>query len=109
MLQLNFRVSDLVCAKHDAESSNAAMGNAQHHGMAMDVDHEQQAAGEKKSCEIPVTKDCCQGVTSCAMTFGLGVDLSANGAPASHDGASAVRSDAPASLVSSPEPPPPRL
>src|SRR4051812_47668415 len=88
LLQLNFKLSDLVCAKHDRESSStAAVSSAQHREMAMPAGYNQQGAGEQKSCEIPVTRDCCQGVASCAMTFGLAAAVSGSAYhPRPHNG-----------------------
>ncbi|MFL5551375.1 MAG: hypothetical protein ACJ770_01085, partial [Gemmatimonadaceae bacterium] len=67
LLQLNFRASDLVCAAHEtASSSQAGTASGEHHQMVMSPDHAQQTLGDNQSCEIPVTRDCCQALTSCA-------------------------------------------
>jgi hypothetical protein len=106
MLQINFKQSDFVCAKHDGEPS-ATLNSAPHHDMAM-PGHDQQGADEQKSCEIPASRYCCQTVASCAMTFGLAADAPASAYhPAGHNG-SPTRGRIPASLVTAPEPPPPR-
>lgn len=106
MLQLNFKQSDLACSKHDREPS-ATRNSAPHHDMAM-PGHDQQRAGEQKSCEIPATRYCCQTVASCAMNFGLAVDARGTADLAGHHNGSLARARIPASLVTAPEPPPPR-
>jgi hypothetical protein len=108
MLQLNFKLSDYVCARHDGEPSSAVVNSAQHRDMAMPAGHQQQSAGEQTPCEIPVTRDCCNGVASCAMTFALAPDAPASVYhPSDHTG-SLLRARVPASLVTAPEPPPPK-
>jgi|SRR3954471_20208588 hypothetical protein len=107
MLQLTLRASDLMCARHDAQAPSAGFDHRS--AMSMAEGHDRQTAGEQKTCEIPVARDCCHGVVSCAMTLGLGERLSATNHLLDHDVALQLRTDAPTSPVSSPEPPPPKL
>ncbi|MFL5463096.1 MAG: hypothetical protein ACJ78G_07680 [Gemmatimonadaceae bacterium] len=109
-LQLNFRASDLVCAAHDGgRSSHAGVAAGEHHEMAMSADHTEQSAGEKQSCEIPVTRDCCQALTSCAMTLDACASPTNSGISLDRARAASATADAPASLIQRPEPPPPKL
>jgi hypothetical protein len=110
VLQLNFRASDLACAKHVGEStSKAQTSSAQHHGMAMPAQGEQQAATEQRSCEIPATKDCCLALISCALTLASEEDAGIRSAVRTREVAPKLTADVPVSLIRAPEPPPPRL
>ena len=110
MLQLNFRLSDLVCSRHNgAATAHGEMNSAEHHGTPMPSDNTHDAVGEKQSCEIPATRDCCQALVSCALTLGLESAASPTRIPLDHASASSLSARAPASEVQAPEPPPPKL
>src|SRR2546423_3104405 len=106
-LQLNLRAIDLVCAKHEGSAAKVAEHSSSHE-MAADSHASHGVTHKKQSCEIPASRDCCQAVTSCAMT--LAISETSSPAPLLNEReVVSARLIVPASLIRAPEPPPPRL
>src|SRR5256885_15980139 len=106
-LQLNVRAIDLVCAKHEGSAAKVAEHSSSHE-MAAESHAGHDATHKKQSCEIPASRDCCQAVTSCAMTLAIS-ETSSSAAFISERELISAHLVVPASLIRAPEPPPPRL
>lgn len=121
LLQLNFVSSDLVCAKHNEEAAGAIHHDASgqlslvstpdhDHGQAIPgtAEREHEPTNPGKPCEIPAQSDCCQALVSCSMTLGLTASNAAQRVAVAHFAIAPSTAEAPAYLIHSPEPPPPK-
>lgn len=104
-LHLNFVGVDFACADH-------ASGRATAHSVPAAAHHVTDAhatpATDAESCEIPTQPDCCRAMASCAVNVALDEDAGSSSMPVARDALTGASSHAPRSLVTPPEPPPPR-
>ena len=109
MVHLTLAGSDPVCAKHGSASAMAMDTDASGSSDADHHSHSAQSHGEQQDqCEIPVTEDCCNAVTSCSPTIVIeSMSAAAEPRPAV-DGRPTSHHVTLLSRVTAPETPPPR-
>jgi hypothetical protein len=106
MLHLTFVGADIQCAHHAGGPMQSSMHAMAQTGSA--IESSTFAPASDQPCETPTQPDCCRAMTSCAvnLAFSRGTRL-AELPPIRHAIAAAVMR-VPASLVTPPDPPPPK-
>jgi hypothetical protein len=109
MLQLSFAAGDLACATHDSGSSSP---KHQHTSAAASaataIHHSADGVDSSKSCEVPARSDCCAALASCGPSIGIAATIQAEEIASIDVNTDSHTFDTPASLTTSPEPPPPK-
>lgn len=110
MLQLNAVRADVACATHevaaaeDAPAQDATPAHGHH-----DAEPPSGDAADESDCEMPAQNGCCQAMTSCAPSVGLGAETRVAEWSPVHDASGARYSAHALTRSTAPEPPPPRL
>jgi len=108
MLHLTFVGADLTCAQHGdrtGRSQEHAMGHHDHHIAAS---HVERMAGAGQPCETPSGPQCCQAVTSCAISAAFEGGVRPGSAPPVRQAIEPAVMRVPLSQITSPDPPPPK-
>jgi hypothetical protein len=113
MLHLTVAADDSACAEHGpvhASHRNSASPVAHVHAShgSHPADGHQHQAPDKKNCDIPVTSRCCEALASCAPNLSASQGTDRSAARESRQSMFAAVRDIPLSVITSPEPPPPK-
>lgn len=106
MLHVSYSASDLSCATHDDQTRAVPSHLAGAHldaGMSMG-----DAGTSDAPCRIPTQPACCSAMISCATTFSLGRSAHVDGHAAKREAIAPATVRVPLSLVTPPDPPPPK-
>lgn len=110
LIHFNVVRADAACGTHehssDAAPSQAHHASATHHEAHSHATHPK--VHEQQACDTPTQPECCLALASCTLAFGWGAESAVGEYVPTREGAVTALTDIPVSLVSTPEPPPPK-
>jgi hypothetical protein len=108
ILMAHFTVvgGDVNCARHGDRSGGphhrgAHAGSATAHGVSA------PGVGSEQPCETPTQPECCRAMTSCSVSVAV-TAIGHQRALQSRERVASAADDAPPSLITAPDPPPPK-
>lgn len=111
MLHLGVAGADFGCSRHGDHTAKVhGQATGHHHGHGhRATTHAEEAPASQQPCETPTQPACCRAMMSCAITLAFKAGSVYDSAPPTHERIRSGASRLPLSLITSPEPPPPRV